>query len=142
MEFQNSLPCSQVSATGSYSESSESCPHLPTQYLLTYLLIPWCKKLFEKLIVTQLVKNILLSLWNPKVHHRIHKSPPPEPILSQLNPVRPIDSYLPKVQLNVIFSPTPRSSQWSLAFGPPNRKPVNTSPLPYACHMSSPPHPP
>jgi hypothetical protein len=34
------------------------------------------------------------------------------------------------------------SSQWSLAFGPPNQNPVNTSTLPHACHMSSPPHPP
>jgi hypothetical protein len=36
----------------------------------------------------------------------------------------------------------PRSSQWSLPFGPPNQNPVNTSPLPHAYHMSRPPHPP
>jgi hypothetical protein len=52
-----------------------------------------------------------------------------------------LDPYLPKVHLNVI-SPTPRFSQWSLAFGPPNQNPVNTSPLPRACHMSRPPHRP
>jgi hypothetical protein len=88
---------------------------------LTYSLTPWCKILFETLIVTQLVKNYLAFLWNPKVHHRVHKSPPLDPILSQLNPVGPIDPYLPMVHFNIILPPTPRSSSGLVPSGLPSK---------------------
>jgi len=61
-------------------------------YLLTYSMV---QNIIWKLSLG-LSKDILLSLRNPKVHHRVHKSPTPNPILSQLNPVRPIDLYFPK----------------------------------------------
>jgi hypothetical protein len=35
---------------------------------ISYFLTPWCRILFANLIVTQLVKKVLPSLWNPKVH--------------------------------------------------------------------------
>jgi len=63
----------------------------------------------------KLSNNSLLSLGKPKVHYRVYKSPPLDPILSQLKPVRSIDPYLPKVHLIIILPPTPRSSQWFLA---------------------------
>jgi hypothetical protein len=98
--------------------------------------------IIEKPIVTRLFKNLLLSLWNLKVHYSVRKTTPLDPIVGQPNPVRPTESYLSKFQLIVILPPKTWSSQWSPNFGHPARNPVNTSPLSCACHMSRPTHPP
>jgi hypothetical protein len=72
-------------------------------YLLTYFLTysmeqspPWEANRFS---ASQEIPSIS---WNPKVHSRIHKCPPPVPILSQLDPVHTPTSYFLKTYLNII----------------------------------------
>jgi hypothetical protein len=73
-------------------------------YLLTHSLTPKITVLLEKRTGLQLVKKFPFILWNPKVHYRIHKCPPPVSILSQPNLVHTSNSHFLKIHLNILPS--------------------------------------
>jgi hypothetical protein len=62
-------------------------------YLLTYGAEPFLRS-------CQLCshsKELPSILWNPKVHHRVHKSPPLVPILSHIDPVHTTTEHITSI---------------------------------------------
>ena len=110
-------------------------------YLLTYLLThsmqqspSWEANRFS---ASQEIPRIL---WNPKVHYRIHNSPPLIPIMSQLDPVHTPTSHILNIHLNIILPSTSRSPKWLFLSGLPAKTlftPLLSAFVLYAAPISS-----
>jgi hypothetical protein len=74
-------------------------------------------------------------LWNQKFHCHIYKSPPPIPILSQLNPAHAL-----KILFDVILSYALGPPKWPPSFRLPYQNPVCTSLFPHTWYLPRPSH--
>jgi len=114
---------------------SERKSHTSKTYLLAYFKEQSPSWETDRFAASQEIPHIL---WNPKVHHRIHKCPPPVPLMSQLYPVHtPTFNFL-KIHLNIILPSTAGSPHWPLSRMFPHQNPVHASPLPYTRYMPLP----
>ena len=83
--------------------------------------------------VRQEIPRVLRKL---NVHHRIHRCPPPVPILSQFDPAHTPTSQFSKIHLNIILSSMTGSSVLSLSLRFPHQNPaICTYHFPHTCYM-------
>jgi hypothetical protein len=78
-------------------------------------------------------QEIPRKLWNPKVHFRIHNSPPPVPILDQTNPFHAPTPQFLKTRFSIIILSKPRFPKWSPSIRSLHQNPVCTYRVPHPC---------
>lgn len=103
-----------------------------------WVLSPWNRVLFEKLIYTQLVKKSPPFIEPDGLLPCVHNSLPPVPFLSQMSAVHTLQPYF---YFNILIFTT-RISKWSLPFRLPNQIFIPISHVPHACYMPCSSHPP
>jgi hypothetical protein len=60
-------------------------------------------------------QDISRLLWHAKFQYRVHKSPPPDPILNNISPVHNLSLYFTKIHFNIILPTTLRFYYWFLS---------------------------
>ena len=94
-------------------------------YLLTYSMVQSPSSEANWFAASQEIPRIS---WNPKVHYRTHKRPPPVSILGQPNPVHIPTSHLLEIHPNIIH---PSTSSSRLRF--PHQDPIYFPFLTHTC---------
>jgi hypothetical protein len=98
-------------------------------YLITYLLTPLSRVFLKKLTGTHVFTKFP-AFYGTRKFITSFTTPPPVPIVSQINPVLTLTSQFVKNYFNIFLSSMPRSSKWSLSLKCLHQNPVSTSPLP------------
>ena len=110
--------------------------------VLTYLLLTHSMQQSPSWEVNRFsaTQEIPRILWNPKIYYRIHKCPPPVPILSQFDPFHTPHILLPEDPSYIILPSTPGPPKWPLSLRFPHQTLRTTLSLPHTRYMPRPSH--